>query len=75
MTKPELTSMNWAIEYELPNLSLVLTFMMATETEEEALEEFRKRRPHGRINKINGTPVKDDGFVITILEDEPSEAE
>jgi hypothetical protein len=65
MSKPELTSLNWAIEYELPNLNLVLTFMMATETEEEALAEFRKRHPHGKITKINGQPVKDDGIVIT----------
>jgi hypothetical protein len=67
MDKSQLTSMNWAIEYELPNLSLVLTFMMAAETEAEALAEFRKRRPHGRITKINGEPVNDDGERITPL--------
>jgi hypothetical protein len=65
MNNSQFTSMNWAIEYELPSLSLVLTFMMAAETEEEALAEFRKRRPHGRITKINGEPVKDDGERIT----------
>ncbi len=65
MNKNELTSLNWAIEYELPNLSLVLTFMMAAETEREALAEFRRRRPHGKILKINGHAVKDDGLKIT----------
>jgi hypothetical protein len=65
MNNPELTSLNWAIEYEIPNLRLALTFMMAAETEAEALAEFRKRRPHGKITKINGDPVKDNGIVIT----------
>ena len=70
MDKSQLTSMNWAIEYELPNLSLVLTFMMAAETENEALTEFRRRRPHGRITKINGGPVSDDGVRITPIDPE-----
>jgi hypothetical protein len=73
MTNPNLTSMNFAIEYELPKLSLVLTFMDAADSEEEALRDFRRFRPHGRIVKINGRPVKDDGFVITRLKEaEPS---
>lgn len=67
MNNPNLTSLNFAIEYELPKLSLVLTFMVAADTVEEALSDFRKFRPHGRILKFNGQPVKDDGVIITPL--------
>lgn len=69
MNNPNLTSLNFAIEYELPKLSLVLTFMVAADSEDEALADFRHFRPHGRIVKINGRPVKDDGLRITQSED------
>jgi hypothetical protein len=72
MNNPNLTSLNYAIEYELPRLSLVLTFMVAADSEEEALADFRRFRPHGRIAKINGLRVKDDGYVITRPETVPS---
>ena len=73
MNNPNLTSLNFAIEYELPRLSLVLTFMVAADTEEEALADFRKFRPHGHIVKVNGQPVKDDGFKITRLDPSKSD--
>lgn len=57
----ELTSLNWAFEYDLPNLSLTLTYMVAAESEAEAIAAFRKHRPHGRLRKINGEPVADNG--------------
>lgn len=60
----ELTSLNFALEYDLPNLSLVLTFMVAAETQEEAIAAFRKHRPYGRLLKINGQRVKDNGDTI-----------
>jgi len=66
----ELTSLNWAIEYDLPSLNLVLTFMVAAETEDEAIAAFRSRRPHGRLRKINGQPVKDDGKTIREIPDD-----
>lgn len=64
-----LTSLNYSFEYDLPNLSLVLTFMIAAESEEEALAAFRKRRPHGRLLKINGERVKDDGKTIRKIDE------
>ncbi|MCA9067597.1 MAG: hypothetical protein KDA84_01655 [Planctomycetaceae bacterium] len=65
----ELTSLNYAFEYDLPNLSLVLTFMVAAETQEEAIAAFRKRRPHGRLLKLNGQPVKDDGVTVITIDE------
>ena len=67
----ELTSLNWAFEYDLPNLSLVLTYMVATETEAEAIAAFRKYRPHGRLLKINGQPVNENGTTPAEREESP----
>ena len=68
----------WSIEYELPKLSLALTCVIDASkatTEEAAIAQFRERRPYGRIKKINGRPVKDNGVIVTDVEDSEPEAE
>ncbi len=81
MTNPSYDSITWvfwSIEYELPNLSLRLTCAIDASdavTEEEAVANFRKRRPHGRIKKINGRPVNDNGVDVTPLEDGDTESD
>lgn len=66
-----LTSLNWSFEYDLPNLSLVLTYMVAAESEAEAIAAFRKDRPHGRLLKINGQPVNENGATPAEPDDSP----
>ena len=68
----------WSIEYELPNLSLTLTCVIDASkatTEKAAIACFRERRPYGRIKKINGRPVKDNGVAVTDSQDSDTEAE
>ncbi len=68
----------WSIEYELPKLNLVLTCVIDASkaaTEEAAIKSFRERRPHGRIKKINGRPVKDNGVIVTEIDENDAEAD
>ncbi len=65
--------LTWSIEYDLPKYELALIYLVHAKSEEDAIKDFRKGHPHGRIIKINSQPVTDDGFVITKVNEDPTE--